>query len=250
MLSKAKIKYIQSLDFKKNREAEKVFIAEGFKTVEDFINTFQCRLLLSTHEWLKNHPHIQAKEIIEVSQEELAKASLQKNPQEVLGIFEQPDYKTDYSHPQKELCLALDTIQNPGNLGTIVRLADWFGIEHIYCSLNTADIFNPKSIQATMGALSRVQVHYCSLIDLITHNPSSPIYGTFLDGENIYNKTLPAHGIIIMGNEGNGISTELEKYINNRLFIPNYPIGRATSESLNVAIATAIVCAEFRRQNS
>ncbi len=250
MLSKAKIKYIQSLDLKKNRDSDKVFIAEGFKIVEEFIEKFRCRLLLGTHDWLNAHPHIQAEEIIEVSQEELSRASLQKTPQEVLGVFEQPRYQTDFNTPQKELCLALDTIQNPGNLGTIVRLADWFGIEHIFCSPNTVDIFNPKTIQATMGALARVQVHYCSLTDLVKNIPSTPVYGTFLDGENIYKKTLPSYGLIIMGNEGKGISPELEKFINNRLFIPNYPIGRPTSESLNVAIATAIVCAEFRRQNS
>ncbi len=250
MLSKKKIKYIQSLDLKKNRESDKVFIAEGIKTVEEFIEKFRCRLLLGTYDWLAAHPHIQAEEIIEVSQEELSKASLQKSPQKVLGIFEQPHYQTNLNIPQKELCLALDTIQNPGNLGTIVRLADWFGIEHIFCSSNTADIFNPKTIQATTGALARVQVHYCPLTDLAKSNPSTPIYGTFLDGENIYKKTLPSYGLIIMGNEGKGIGHELEKFINNRLFIPNYPIGRPTSESLNVAIATAIVCTEFRRQNS
>jgi TrmH family RNA methyltransferase len=152
----------------------------------------------------------------------------------------------------KELCLALDDVQDPGNLGTIIRVADWFGIRHIFCSIGTTDAFSPKTIQATMGAISRVQIHYVDLYSFLHHtrieSSSTPIYGTFLEGKNIYRESLSPNGVIIMGNEGNGISSKIEEMVTNKLFIPNYPEGCATSESLNVAIATAITCAEFRRR--
>ena len=162
--------------------------------------------------------------------------------------FEQPVYESDSKVISKSLCLALDNIQDPGNLGTIIRLADWFGIEDIFCSTGTVDVFNPKTVQATMGAIARVKVHYCDLPKLISSLKGIPVYGTFLDGNVIYSETLSANGLIVMGNEGNGISREVEALINRRLYIPNYPQERETSESLNVAIATAVVCAEFRRR--
>lgn len=184
----------------------------------------------------------------EVSEEELARASLLKTPQQVLAVFEQPDEATDISVISCSLCLALDDVQDPGNLGTIVRLADWFGIEHIFCSPNTVDVYNPKTVQATMGGIARVKLHYTPLPELIGSLADIPVYGTFLDGENIYTQPLSAHGLIVMGNEGNGIGNEVKRLINRKLYIPNYPPERETSESLNVAIATAVVCAEFRRQ--
>ena len=144
--------------------------------------------------------------------------------------------------------LALDDVQDPGNLGTIIRLADWFGIEHIFCSPNTVDVYNPKTVQATMGGIARVKLHYISLPELIASLEDIPVYGTFLDGENMYTQPLSAYGLIVMGNEGNGIGDEVKRLINRKLYIPNYPAERETSESLNVAIATAVVCAEFRRQ--
>ena len=248
MLSKNKIKYIHSLELKKNRKKEGVFVAEGHKLVGDLLPHFHCRLILATTTWLEEHPDIQADEIIEITPEELVKASLLKTPQEVLAIFEQPQYNYTTDVIKNSLCLALDDIQDPGNLGTIIRLADWFGIEHIFCSQGTVDVYNSKVIQATMGALARVKVHYCNLPDLISSLKDVPVYGTFLDGENIYNKPLSENGLIIMGNEGNGVSKEVSQLINNKLYIPNYPSGRTTSESLNVAIATAVVCAEFRRR--
>ncbi len=149
----------------------------------------------------------------------------------------------------KNLVLALDDVQDPGNLGTIMRIADWFGIKDIFCSKGTADIYNPKAVQATMGAISRVKIHYTELAKEIASLPASvPVYGTFLEGDIIYDTELSGNGVIIMGNEGNGISREVGKTINRKLYIPNWPAGAATSESLNVAIATAIVCAEFRRR--
>lgn len=248
-LSKNCIKYIHSLELKKNRKAEKVFLAEGPKLVGDLLGHFPCRFLAATSEWMSRHRSLlQAENIIEVSTDELSRASLLKTPQQVLAIFEQPEYETDISVISRSLCLALDDVQDPGNLGTIIRLADWFGIEHIFCSLNTVDVYNPKTIQATMGGIARVKLHYVSLPELIRSLKDIPVYGTFLDGENMYTQQLSSNGLIVMGNEGNGIGKEVEELITRKLYIPNYPSERETSESLNVAIATAVVCAEFRRQ--
>lgn len=248
MLSKNKIKYIRSLELKKKRKEEQVFVAEGHKLVGDLLGYFPCRLLIATSDWLKANRAVTADEVIEVTQEELSRASLQKTPQEVLAVFAQPSYDLNPDVIKNSLCLALDDVQDPGNLGTIIRLADWFGIEHIFCSIGTADVYNPKTVQATMGALARVKVHYCSLPQLIESLVDTPVYGTFLNGNVIYTESLSAHGLIVMGNEGKGVSPEVEKLINKRLYIPNYPQERETSESLNVAIATAVVCSEFRRR--
>ncbi len=248
MLSKNKIKLIKSLDDKKIRQQESLFLAEGSKTVSDCLSSFSCELLLATPEWLSLHPGVKAREIIEASHEEISRASLLKSPQDVLAVFRQtttsiPDEKT----LKDKLSLALDKVQDPGNLGTIIRIADWFGITDLFCSPDTADLYNPKVVQATMGALSRVAVHYLPLKSFLESLKETPIFGTFLDGETIYSTPCSSNGIILMGNEGNGISSELEQVVTHRLFIPSYPPERPTSESLNVAIATAILCAEFRR---
>ena len=248
MLSKNKIKYIRSLELKKNRKEEQVFVAEGHKLVGDLLGYFPCKLLIATSNWLKANHSVTANEIIEVTQEELSRVSLQKTPQEVLAVFVQPSYDLNPEVIKSSLCLALDDVQDPGNLGTIIRLADWFGIEHLFCSVGTADVYNPKTVQATMGALARVKVHYCSLPQLIGGLTDTPVYGTFLNGNIIYAEPLSAHGLIVMGNEGKGVSPEVERMINRKLYIPNYPQERETSESLNVAIATAVVCSEFRRR--
>lgn len=248
-LSKNKIKYIHSLELKKVRKEERMFLAEGNKLVGDLLGHFPCHFLAATTQWLKNRQKdITANEIVEVSQDELTRASLLKTPQQVLAIFEQPNYMLQTDIVLHKLCLALDDVQDPGNLGTIVRLADWFGIDDIICSPNTVDIYNPKAIQATMGGIARVKVHYTPLPDFIRSLKNAPVFGTFLNGENIYTQPLPQHGLIIMGSEGTGIGKEVESLVNRRLYIPNYPQGTETSESLNVAIATAVVCAEFRRQ--
>ena len=250
MLSKNKIKYIRSLELKKNRKEEHAFVAEGHKLVGDLLGHFSCRLLVATRSWLDIHPQVGADEVIEVTQEELTRASLQKTPQDVLAIFEQPEYPMNPEVISQSLCLALDDVQDPGNLGTIIRVADWFGIEHIFCSLGTVDVYNPKTIQATMGALARVKLHYCNLPSLIASLGDVPVYGTFLDGKNIYGEDLGTYGLIVMGNEGKGVSQEVADMVNKRLYIPNYPPQRETSESLNVAMATGIVCAEFRRRDA
>ena len=249
MLSASKIKVINSLKMKKYRDENALFVAEGTKTVADIFPYFTCQWLIATSEWLKENPHLQAEETITVTPEMLKKVSGLKTPAAVLAVFKKPDYQINFAKIGRSLSIVLDEVQDPGNLGTIVRIADWFGIENIICSDTSADIFNPKTIQATMGAVARVQVHYSSLVDFFEKLPASlPVFGTYMNGENIYRETLSQQGIIVMGNEGKGISSTLEKYINHRLHIPNFPQERKTSESLNVAIATAIVCSEFRRR--
>lgn len=247
-LSKNKSKYIRSLELKKIRKEERVFLAEGPKLVSDLLGHFPCRFLAATSEWLKEHPAVVADEVAEATAEELSRASLLKTPQQVLAVFDQPEYTYDAETIRRSLCLALDDVQDPGNLGTIIRLADWFGMEHIFCSPNTVDVYNPKTVQATMGGIARVKVHYTPLPDLIRSLGDIPVYGTFLDGKNMYEQPLSTSGLIVMGNEGKGIGAEVEALINRKLYIPSYPQERETSESLNVAIATAVVCAEFRRQ--
>lgn len=247
MLSKNKIKFIQSLGQKKVRKEIGCFVAEGNKLINDTIHNFDCRLLVATSSWLEEHPDVEAEEIIVVSSEEIKKASLQQNPQDVIAVYHIPNNVINFDCLSEELSIALDAVQDPGNLGTIIRLADWYGIENVFCSLGCADLYNPKTVQATMGALARVNVYYVDLKELL-RIAKVPIYGTFLDGKSIYDTDLSPQGIIIMGNEGKGISADLEPYVSKRLYIPNYPQGRKTTDSLNVAVATAIVCAEFRRR--
>lgn len=248
-ISKNRIKFIRSLEQKKVRREERVFVAEGPKLTGDLLGHFHCRYLAATTDWLEAHHPFQADEIDSATTDEIARASLLKTPQNVIAIFDQREEKTDVSVIESQLCLALDDVQDPGNLGTIIRIADWFGIEHIFCSQGTVDVYSPKVVQATMGALSRVYMHYVSLPELISKlNKRVPVFATLLEGNDIYTQELSTTGLIVMGNEGNGISTEVRKLINRKLFIPNYPEGRDTSESLNVAVATAITCAEFRRR--
>lgn len=250
MLSKAKIKYIRSLEMRKFRREYNSFVAEGNKLVSDMLPAFECELLIAKPSWMATQGDINAKELLVADEDDVRKASFLKNPQDVLAVFKQPDWDISDVDTSKELVIALDGIQDPGNLGTIIRLADWFGIEHIVCSKDTVDAFSPKTVQATMGALARVRIHYTDLELFIKeqHERNIPIYGTFLDGEDMYHKEISSNGVIIMGNEGNGIRGNIEGYVNEKLYIPNYPEGKETSESLNVAIATAIVCAEFRRR--
>ena len=247
MISKNKIKYIRSLELKKNRNKEGKFVAEGFKVVDDLLALQPADLIVATQEWLHGKHLADQTEVIEVTEEELKKVSFLQHPQQVLAVFRQAT-SGDYSINTSELSLALDGVQDPGNLGTIIRIADWFGITHIYCSQDTADVYNPKVVQATMGSIARVKVEYGNLLALVESLPADvPVYGTLLDGDNIYQQQLENRGLIVMGNEGKGISPALAKKVNRRLLIPNFPEGRATADSLNVAIATAITCSEFRR---
>ena len=247
MISKNKIKYIRSLELKKNRNKEGKFVAEGFKVVDDLLALQPADLIVATQEWLHGKHLAAQTEVIEVTEEELKKVSFLQHPQQVLAVFRQAQ-DGDFSINTQELSLVLDGVQDPGNLGTIIRIADWFGITHIYCSQDTADVYNPKVVQATMGSIARVKVEYGNLLALVESLPADvPVYGTLLDGDNIYQQQLENRGLIVMGNEGKGISPALAKKVNRRLLIPNFPEGRATADSLNVAIATAITCSEFRR---
>lgn len=249
VISKNKIKLIASLSQKKFRDQTGLFVAEGTKLVTDLAPSFSCFMLIGIPQWFTENNTIQADEIIEVDIDELKKISNQKSPQGVLAVFRQPTYTYNPLELGHKLSLALDDIQDPGNLGTILRIADWFGISDVFCSEYTADAFSPKTVQATMGALARVRVHTVHLSEFLQSCAGKlPIYGTFMDGENIYSKTLTQHGIIVMGNEGNGISPTIEKLVSEKLLIPNYPSGQITSESLNVGVATALVCGEFRRR--
>lgn len=260
MISKAKIKYIHSLELKKNRKAEGIFVAEGHKVVGDLMDIMTPTLVVATTEWLDSnstHSALAGVEVIEVTQEELRKVSFLQHPQQVLALFQIPtpntQHPTSYSSLSGRsggaLTLALDGVQDPGNLGTIIRIADWFGIEDIVCSLDTADVWNPKVVQATMGSIARVRVNYCNLSEWLDNLPDgTPIYGTMLDGSDIKEAELKSNGIIIMGNEGNGISPDIAKRVTHKLLIPNYPAGRKTADSLNVAIATAITCFAFRNR--
>jgi len=247
-LSKNKLKYIRSLNEKKYRSEYKTFVAEGNKLVSDLLPYVKCQLLVATPDFLRGLDISTIEEVIEVNDNQLTQASFLRNPQQVLAVFYQPENEENTDISDK-LVLALDGIQDPGNMGTIIRIADWYGINHIFCSPDTADVYNPKVVQATMGALARVKIHYVDLAVFLTENVNSPIYGTLLDGDNMYRQELSSTGIVVMGNEGNGIRPEIEKLIANKLYIPNYPVGNKTSESLNVAVATAVVCAEFRRRS-
>jgi TrmH family RNA methyltransferase len=249
MISKNKIKFIASLSQKKCRDEHNMFVAEGTKLVLDLMLTFNCNQLVASTEWLCEHPVSDVCEVVEVTADELKRISNQKTPQGVLAVFSKKESEWDVNALAGKLSLALDEIQDPGNLGTILRVADWFGISDVFCSENTADAFSPKAVQATMGALARVNVHVLDMPRFIDEcSRKMPVYGTFMDGESIYSRTLKPNGIIVMGNEGNGISDDVEKYVSDRLLIPNFPVGQLTSESLNVGVATALVCAEFRRR--
>lgn len=239
------IKWVHSLAQKKNRDNERCFVAEGTKCVLDTLGAFRLRGLFCTENWLRTY-NIEYADVVSSSQ--IERMSMLKTPTEVIAVYEIPDYDVDLSETVRNLNLALDNVQDPGNLGTIIRIADWFGINDIYCSEGTVDVYNPKVVQATMGAIARVRVHYCDLPGLFGTLKDVPVFGTFLDGDSIYEEKLGSNGFIVMGNEGKGISPEVEKYVDKRLLIPSYPVGVVTSESLNVGMATAIVVSEFRRR--
>lgn len=247
-ISKTQIKLVKSLQLKKHRDETGLFVAEGEKCVEELRKGFELVHLFINGEADK-------REAIHVSQTQLEQMSGLRTPQGVIGVFKKSEH-SDYSEysENSDLLLVLDGIQDPGNLGTIIRTCDWFGVRTILCSPDTADCYNPKVVQATMGALARVQIHYVDLPSFLK-DTNLPIFGTLLNGRDMYEELkregvneLKREAIIIMGNEGNGISQAVRPFITHPLRIPSYPKDAETSESLNVAIATAIVLAEFRRQ--
>ena len=255
-ISKNQIKFIRQLEQKKFRRREGLFVAEGTKVVGDLLAHYTPHAVFATDEWLKDHAsencHLSSV-ITEVTDEELRRLSFLQHPQQVLALFPIPGSPLGtppFGGGWEGLALALDGIQDPGNLGTIIRIADWFGIEQIFCSDDTVDAWNPKVVQATMGSIARVNIIYINLSEFLDTLPADfPVYGTLLDGDNIYKTELPQGGaFVIFGNEGQGISPKIAEHVTKRLHIPAMPRKGARSESLNVGIAAAITISELRRQ--
>ncbi|MEG2365922.1 MAG: RNA methyltransferase [Alistipes sp.] len=242
-MTKSEIQLVRSLADKRSRSATGLFVAEGEKLVGELRDSS-----LHVERIFALQGVFYGAEVEVVSPKEMERISLLKTPSSALALVTMPTYELQPQRLTKALVLALDNIQNPGNMGTIIRLADWFGITDVVCSRDTADCFNPKVVQATMGAILRVRVHYVDLEAFLAESAAQkiPIYGTFLEGENIFHTTLSTAGVIVMGNEGQGVSHNVERLITRKLFIPPYPADRQGSESLNVAMATGIICAQFR----
>ena len=262
MISKNQIKFIRQLELKKYRKREGLFVAEGPKVVGDLLRRYQPVAVYATKESGVGSQETGDIPVTIVTDDELRRISFLQHPQQVLALFPIPT-ASGMANSQlstfrsalplgiaknSQLSLVLDGVQDPGNLGTIIRIADWFGIDTIYCSEDTADAYNPKVVQATMGSIAHVNIVYTDLLKLFDSLPPDyPVYGTLLDGDDIYQQPLTSEGIIVMGNEGNGISEAIRQRVNRRLLIPCFRAGD-TAESLNVAIATAITCSEFRRR--
>jgi TrmH family RNA methyltransferase len=246
MLSKAKIKLIQSLIDKKHRDAHGLFTVEGHKSVMELLRSkIRVNSLFATHEWLITQEvssFNNVGEVIEVTSDELNKISVFNTPQQVLALAEIPQQKIN--NQSEDLLLVLDGIQDPGNLGTIIRIADWYGISNIICSPNCADVYNPKTIQATMGSFVRVNVFRTHLPEFL-RECNLPIYGALLNGKSAYELKLPNRCVLIIGSEGSGITDELIPYIQHPITIPR----RGRAESLNAGIATAILCDAWARAN-
>jgi TrmH family RNA methyltransferase len=240
MVSKNQIKRITSLLQKKYRKQEQLFFVEGVKGVQELLDSnFELVELFTTNSELFS---VHKSKVYAITEPELQKISALTTPNKCLALFKIP---AAVSFEEKGLLVALDDVRDPGNLGTIIRLCDWFGIKTLFCSEESVDVYNPKVVQATMGSISRVNVVYGNLEQLLT-TTKFPVFGTFMDGKNIYKETLPNEGIIVMGNEANGISKPIENLISERIAIPRFGDLQAT-ESLNVATATAIILSEFKR---
>ncbi len=241
-----------SLDDPRARREYGLFVAEGTKCVLDTLGAFTCRWLLATPAWLDRHGDRLGRDVdvVIAKRPDMERMSHLTTPSDVIAVYEIPQVSPlTAADIEGRLVLALDRLQDPGNLGTIMRVADWFGIDTVVASHDTVDLYNPKVVQATMGAISRVRVHYVDLPEWLKSLDGVSVCGTFLDGDNIFTSSLPTSGIVVMGNEGRGISPEVEACVNCRLTIPSFPQGTVTSESLNVGTATAITVAEFRRRN-
>lgn len=247
MLSKSQISLLKSLQLKKSRAENGIFLVEGYKSVSEFINSsYHVETVFYSPSFASKLPKISNKiNSQEISASDLEKISSLKTPQEVIGLVKIPKTVTlEHSLLRQKFSLVLDGVQDPGNMGTIIRTADWFGIEHIICSEDTVDAYNPKVVQATMGSLARINVHYTQLTDTI-NRLKLPVFGALLNGQNIYNTNFGNEGLVIMGNEGSGIRSEIQQLITAAITIPR--VGQA--ESLNVAMATTIFCSEIRRNS-
>ena len=236
MISKREIKEIRALAQKKFRDAEGLFLVEGEKLVAEALQSgYEVVKLFRTDE---------------IGEEEMARISLLTHPSPALAVVRKPA-ETEFVPPIGELILALDSLRDPGNVGTILRIADWFGIRTVLASPDTVEIYNPKVVQATMGAIFRVRVYICPLPETLAtlRKQGIPVYGTFLQGDSLYGAPLARAGVIVLGSERDGISPAVEAVVSERLYIPPFPPGEAPGpESLNVATAAAIVCGEFRRR--
>ncbi len=245
------IKLVKSLAVKKFRDKEGLFVAEGWKCVRDTWKAFNCRYLIATRAWYEQQGTAEHyPKLVIAHKSQMARMSQFTTPSDVMAVYEIPETTFTNQEVRDGLNIVLDNIQDPGNLGTIMRLADWYGIENIFASKSTVDVYNHKVVQATMGAISRVKVHYCDLDFFLDDFNDMPIMGTFLDGDNIYGAKLPTGGaFVIFGNEGQGISPKIAAHVTQRLHIPAMPRKGAHSESLNVGLAAAITISELRRQH-
>ena len=247
-INNAIVKTVRQLSAKKGRDEHGLFVAEGTKCVRDTWDAFDCQWLICTRAWhdrLANasmHP-----KIVIATARHMAQMSQFSTPSDVIAVYHTPQYSIDENEINSKLNIVLDNIQDPGNLGTIIRLADWFGVKNIFCNPTTVDVYNHKVVQATMGAISRVKVHYVDLEQLLTQFSHLPVYGTVLNGDNIYKTELTDKGFVVFGNEGRGISDKVAKLLTHRLLIPAAPHSGDTSESLNVGVAAAITISEFKR---
>ena len=247
MLSKNNIKFINALQKKKFRQKYNKFLVEGDKMVVEILTNGQVKIhsIYAVQSWLTEHAPLLTRhrdQITQIDERELKTISSLTTPNRVLCILEIPNTKLSDKHITQNISLVLDNIQDPGNMGSILRTADWFGIDHVFC-LQCVDVYNPKVVQATMGAFLRIHVIQTDAEAIFERWNELPVYGTFLDGENMYETELTQKGFIVIGNEGRGIRPEIESFITHKIKIPAY--GKA--ESLNAAVATGIVCAEFRR---
>ncbi len=247
MLSKAQIKLVKSLHLKKNRDQMNLFVAEGKKMVDEMLDSPRIEVVhvYGTGNYFGNKPFTL------VTDDEMKKLSALTTPQSILAVCRIPAEANGLPDLQKEFVLVLDDIRDPGNLGAIIRIADWFGIQYIFCTAECVDAYNPKAVQASMGSIARINVDYKNLRNILQdcRDKNIPVYGAKLDGANILNENLSSTGVLIIGNESNGISPELGNYLTHSIKIPSYRMpGKDTgAESLNAAMATAILCAEFRR---
>lgn len=238
MLSKNQIKYIKRLGQKKFRLQERSFVVEGVKTINELLQSHLKLHQLYTTESLNSD----AKTENLITESDLKRISFLKTPNKALAVFKIPEFKPVFNNT---LIVALDNVRDPGNLGTIIRLCDWFGVKDLVCSKQTVDCYNPKVLQATMGSISRVNISYLDL-DMFLNDIEAPVFGAYMDGDIVYNTALPKQGVLVMGNEANGVSKIIEQHITKRISIPRFGVIQAT-ESLNVATATAILLSEFRR---